>query len=499
MLFNPTFYVFITSVTASVFQGRSSVLLNDTHPSNVYGQGEPRVGWTESPDTRGTLDILWSCVFTSFICCWSILCINVPSKNATAHTQFKRKCLMAVTTLLAPEVISVTALGQYVSAWRSVKDFAAAGLSGWTMRHAFFADMGGFVLQPRDWMHFPINAKQLLWLVEHGYVAMPQVDAAVIRDKNKANGFMRLITAVQITWFCVNIVGRLAQRLAITVIEVTTVAFIYCALFTMFFWRHKPADVETAETLHTNATMKEILVAGGESAREPYRQTPLDFASRREWAWSRYLAHFQNATVARFRSRIVPIDHISSMTTPEIPFWIFRLGTLAVIGYCCLFVPPWNSSFPTRAEQILWRIATVGNLGSLVGGELLTDWIFFIWPFIKKRWGSTCEGPGTQDQESLNYPGRQQRSPGQQESPDAHKTRIGPCPKRTLWDKIRNNSPSNDPHLTLPLKAILPVWVFVVIYLVSRAYIVVEDFIELRSLPLSAFKNVEWSGLFPHV
>ncbi|KAK2606913.1 hypothetical protein N8I77_005635 [Diaporthe amygdali] len=200
------------------------------------------------------------------------------------------------------------------------------------MRHAFLADMGGFILQPRDWKQFPINAKQLLWLIENGYVAIPQVDTAVIRDKNKTDGFMRLITAVQITWFCVNFFGRLAQGLAITAIELTTVAFIYCALLSMFFWRHKPADVETAEILYTNATMKEILVAGGEAAREPYRQTPLDFVSRQEWSWSKYLAHFQNATVARFRSRSVPIDHISSATTPQIPFWLFRLGSIVIMG-----------------------------------------------------------------------------------------------------------------------------------------------------------------------
>jgi hypothetical protein len=174
--------------------------------------------------------------------------------------------------LLAPEAICFTATGHYVSACQSVRDFSAAGLGGWIMRHSFVADMSGFILQPRSWVHFPINAKQLLWLIEYGYIAVPQVDAAAIRDKNKTNGFKRLIIAAQITSFCANIAKQLAQGLAITAIEVTTVAFIYFALIPMFLWRNKLADVETAETLHIDATMDEILLAGGEVAKEPERQ-----------------------------------------------------------------------------------------------------------------------------------------------------------------------------------------------------------------------------------
>lgn len=489
MLFQPAHIILITSTAASALHAGSS-LSNATHPTSIYGQGEPRAGWIEASNTRGTFDILWSCVFTSFICCWSILCINVPARKATAKTQFKRKCLIALATILAPEATCFTAIGQYFSARQSVKDFAAAGLDGWTMRHAFFTDMGGFILQPRDWVQFPINAKQLLWLIEHEYIAMPQVDAAAIRDRNKANGFVRFITAVQISWFCVNIAGRLAEGIAITAIEVTTVAFIYYGLGTMIFWRHKPADVETAEILHTHATMNEILLAGGEAAREPYRQTPLDFASPQEWAWSRLLAHFENATVERFLSRSVPIDHISTITTPEIPLWIFRLCSLGVIGNFALFVPSWNSSFPSRTEQVLWRIAIMCNLGSLLGGELLMDWVFMIWPSIKARWGSKRNGSESEDHDPLNQLTRQQAR-----SDEIEKAQFT---KRTLWDRIRNNSPSAHPHLTLPLKVILPMWFFAIIYLISRVYIIVEDFVELRSLPLSAFKNVEWSSVFPH-
>lgn len=188
---------------------------------------------------------------------------------------------MALATLFAPEAICVTALGQYFSAYRSVNDFSAAGIDGWTMRHAFIADMGGFLFQTPDWVPFPINAKQLLWLIQNGHVITPQKEMVTILDKNKTDGFMRLITTAQTIWFCANIIGRLIQGLAIMAIEVTTVAFIYCGLIMMFLWRHKPAGIGTAETLYKNTSIRDILLAGGAAAEKPYKKTPLEFVCRK--------------------------------------------------------------------------------------------------------------------------------------------------------------------------------------------------------------------------
>ncbi|TPX16017.1 uncharacterized protein E0L32_000351 [Thyridium curvatum] len=459
--------------------------------SNVYGQGEPKQGWTSSPDSRGTLDILWGSSMTSFLCCWSILCINVPPREDSRRVVLTRKLLMALATLFAPECIVVVAFGQYLSARRSVKDFAAAGISHWTMRHAFVADMGAFLLQTPDWLPFPVNAQQLLWLIQHNYIEIPRQQIQSIIDKNKADGFMRLIMAAQTIWFCVNIVGRLAQGLAITAIEVTTVAFIYCGLSIMFFWRHKPAGVETVEILHSRASLADILIAGGDAARHPYYETPLDFINRKEWAWSKYLAHCRQAISGRFKAHRKPANHISSLTTPEIPFNLFRLGTIGVMGYCCLFIPPWNSSFPTLEEQLLWRVSTVGCLASLVTMELLTDWVFYLWPAIQRRWRT-----------SRRQSNREREPTGDSGVRRAHEisAQAGQqAPTTMLWNRLRNNSPSKDPDLAIPLKVVVALWVSGLIYTVCRVYILVEDFVELRALPASAFKTVDWSQAFPHM
>lgn len=72
--------------------------------------------------------------------------------------------------------------------------FHADGYSSWTMRHAFFADMGGFLLQTSDCRPFPLDAKQLHYMVSHGYLKYPELAKAAIDDKDKADGVARYAT-----------------------------------------------------------------------------------------------------------------------------------------------------------------------------------------------------------------------------------------------------------------------------------------------------------------
>jgi hypothetical protein len=84
---------------------------NDTYTS----------GWNSSPNSRGTADILLSCLFTIIICCWTTVCPNVPAINEGRWYQFRDKFDLACIGLLGPEFLLGIALGQRTSARRSVK------------------------------------------------------------------------------------------------------------------------------------------------------------------------------------------------------------------------------------------------------------------------------------------------------------------------------------------------------------------------------------------
>jgi hypothetical protein len=63
---------------------------------------------------------------------------------------------------------------------------------------------------------------------------------------------------------------------------------------------------------------------------------------------------------------------------------------------------------------------------------------------------------------------------------------------------LRNNSPDHDADLTVPLKAIIPITLLAASYTVARAYILLEDLVNLRAQPASAFATVQWANFLPH-
>jgi len=101
--------------------------------------------------------------------------------------------------VLGPDFVLLLAVGQYCSAKASEKAFARSKIKGWTLKHAFFADMGGIHLElPNHYPElksFPINAKQLHFMVANEYIPFPsQITEAVIDDKNKYDGLSRYVS-----------------------------------------------------------------------------------------------------------------------------------------------------------------------------------------------------------------------------------------------------------------------------------------------------------------
>jgi hypothetical protein len=346
---------------------------------------EGKQGWTSQPNERGTIDIITSCGITMFLCSWSVICLNVPGPDDSKFRLFRRKAYITALAFIGPEFLFQIALGQLVSARRSVKDFHASGYKQWTITHAFYADMGGFILHTKDWLPFPINAKQLHYLVIKGYVKLPELERETINDKNKVDILLRLITVFQILWFVINMAGRAAQELAITCGELTTAAFIVCSIGTTLCWIYKPADVLRPEIIETDVTISEILLKAGERAREPYSNTPLDFVSRKEWVWSIYWSNWIN---------------------------ILLCG--------------WNYSFPTYTELILWRAASVTIMATLVAYWAISEFGFSLYPAVQRRFANDAL-----------VPSQPKKTPQQKQQVGCHWLTLK---VRSVASSIRNNS-----------------------------------------------------------
>ncbi|MCJ1273929.1 hypothetical protein MMC21_001722 [Puttea exsequens] len=434
-----------------------------------------------------------------FLCSWSLLCLNVPPQGERNLYRWRRKFWMTCLTLLAPEWIFQTAVGQWIHARRSIKNYHEAGYLWWTEKHGFFANMGGFMLQARDkaqvgepepkyWTTFPLNADQLLYLMKHNYVKPLQIDKKLIREKDKVDGAIRILTLLQISWFLINVVGRAAQHLTITCLELTTAFFIFCAFGISFCWAHKPADLVLPEIIITEYFIQDILDNAGDQARGPYLRTPLDFVDHKEWALSLYFQH----CVSILRHMRIPIGRpvvpipaienthdlpVSDTVTTTI-FWFSMV-------YVVLFFSAWNFTFPSHMEAILWRAAIVTTVLTLPAFWFSTRWAFSWYPRLKERFNLQFSDPM-----QLRTAPRCRHWPGHGRLARRARSVLACC---------KNNSISKHEKLDIPLKAIFPMYILGFLYCTARAYIYAADLCELRSLPPNTYDSVNWADLVPHL
>ena len=456
--------------------------------SSPITDADPRQGWISSPDGRGTMSIIWSCVVTTFLCCWSVLVINLPGPESTQWSTISRKLFLLGLCAVAPEIIFQVALGQWLSARNSKRLFNASGYSEWTLRHSFFVDMGGLHLQCPGHSSFPINTRQLHYLIDKEYVDYPSIKENQIRDRNKVDGTLRIITLVQTLFFMTNMLLRAIQKLAITALELSTSAFVVMSISITVFWFRKPADVVRCEFIETNVPIATILADHDLSVEDVYTYTPLDFIGREEWSWSILWMHGLNCLRKLHlagQPQELPVQRFQNTISPVIQGWFLVLFAVLSLAYLGIFVAGWHYDFPTSNEQILWRSA---SLIALITASLvfITQQFFFHWcPSLSQR------------SNRVRFSSKVRQNPCIQRACDWLKLINDKFDDLTA--SLRNNSVSKVPALDAPVGAVLMTWFLGFFYVSARAYIIVADFVELRSLPRSAYRTLNFSSLTPYV
>jgi hypothetical protein len=65
--------------------------------------------------------------------------------------------------------------------------------------------------------------------------------------------------------------------------------------------------------------------------------------------------------------------------------------------------------------------------------------------------------------------------------------------------RMRNNSSGDDPNLDIPLRILLPGMPLILLYVVCRLYIFVEDGLAFRSQPKGVYESINWMQYLPHI
>lgn len=431
-------------------------------PSAYVGSQNNRVhGWVGQPNYRGTMDIIWTSLAAMFISTYVMLCLNVPSLGESWWSVAYRRMLWMGVSIAGPEFVLTAATGQWAAAKRSVEDFRRAGFEAWTMKHAFFADMGGIEINPPDFVPFRVNAKQLHYLVTKGYLPYPNILRKEIWDKSKQDTIAKVITCVQIAYLILQCIGRALQGLAITTLELFALAIVVCSIATSWCWLQKPADVKFPIRIDMETGIARVLHEGGAAAAGPYRQTPLDFVDDLCPSWSLNIQTFINMPIGPFER---PISRFGNDRFPYLELRDNTMLFIATLIYAAIHVCAWNWTFPSRIEKTLWRLASM-----ILFGSTIAFWIFesvAVW--------YRYNGGEKYLYRFLNKLDRLE---------DIEKLRI---------EKAANPR-------KLPLKGeFWSIFPLASIYAIARTYLLVEAFVGLRNLEASAYVNVNWSIYLPH-
>jgi hypothetical protein len=367
-----------------------------------------------------------------------------------------------VIAILGPEIVLTYAAGQWSRAKHSVAAFHKSGYKQWTIRMAFYADMGGFVLHTNDFDPFPLNAKQLHWLVVNKYIDYPPYSIEEIRDKSKQDRLAKLISSIQVTYFIIECIARTAQGLAITTLELNTLCIVVSSLMTAYAWMHKPVDVRTPFKIIAPYSITAI------TGDREWDTTPLDFIDENGPGWSLNVQEFMKMPVIPVAR---PIQLIPDDRFPMNPYGVQEycvcFGTLLFTG---LHILGWHFSFPSAIEKLLWRISSLilfGVTAAFWVCETAASWTrlgrwqwLYLYLFDKNKLASFKEERREQQE--------------------------------------RNTSTRKAIELPLAWEfwKIAPI---ALIYGVARMYQIVEMFLQLRHLDASTFVQVSWSTYLPHI
>lgn len=468
--------------------------------TNSTTNSYPLQGWTSSPDGRGSFGILWSCVVCIGLSTWSAICLNVPNPTDTIWTRLKRKCWITFIAVMGPEYLLGFALGEWQSARQSVAEFRKLRQDDrWTIRHAFFADMGGFSLRTNDNIQFFLNTKHILWLVKHKVISSNEfedkflLDIKTIDDRNKSNSFIRVVAVFQAIWFCINLIARGAQHLSVTTLEITTVGMIIDSVILYYIWKDKPADIELTEIINTHLNLETILSLEEDSAARtrPYLRSPLGFASHDVSTFNliyHYLMNIIKGIYPKYWITTLEKSHGRRSDNDVLPLngVAMVIGVLATIVFLSINFIPWNFTFPTSTERLLWRVSSCGLVGIFIPLIFYTD-IFF--------------GKDRIHQMQLTVRAHRAKL---QELLDSNANKVSwkswlIYKAHVFAMKLRNNSPMNDPDLDVSLHFLLMGVPIFAIYSLFRVYLLVEDIIAFRAISADAFDTVKWMAFIPHM
>ena len=234
---------------------------------------EATVGWVSDPNGRGTITLLTSCLLTLGLCVWSAMHLDIPPRRISHIRLWLLYFKWSIIGVLGPELVVYVAWRQLNSA-RTLRSEVQKALAmsedeqaegekmfgtrrkpeeDWSLVHGFYGGMGGYVFDLErgrptylascipNLRRLTLTARGVALLAKCGL--LPEISREEIQDKNKADHLAKTVVCVQGAWFLFQTLGRVGQHLPVTLLEINTLAHVFCALLVYLLWWNKPSMI----------------------------------------------------------------------------------------------------------------------------------------------------------------------------------------------------------------------------------------------------------------
>lgn len=328
------------------------------------------------------------------------------------------------------------------------KEFKALDYRGvrWEAIHSFYCLMGGFrVSQPDSGEGF-IPYDTMFKLLKRGHVKPEGIpSSSKIKSKSKQDGLIKILTLLQAGSFVIRIVARAVERLPITTLEFSALAFLPGTICMIIFWWNKPYDITDPTTI----VIHHRVIEPGPN----HSILCSDFAQIRISVVDLKYSSTSKEIMRIIRKESMIILHSFSLIT-----------AVFFIVYGGIHLAAWNFSFATSIEQTLWRVSSI-----IMTGVLPLSW--GITSFAHKAWTQMTDA---------NWDERG--------NPIIQLSFRG-------W-RLKANDTAPKKNITIPMVQIVH-GTAVLFYAAARIYVLLEALLALRSLPSQCYDTVSWPAYLP--
>ena len=216
--------------------------------------------------------------------------------------------------------------------------------------------MGGFMLYENGVMVETLVIERLEELESEGRIYWPSISEKEIEDRSKGDAFSKAFAVLQTTWFVIQCVARGVYGLAITELEVATLAFAVLNGALYFLSWNKPLGVVCPVPVYLLSSTQE---AGTQTTDSEDGESPFAF----------YCEKFQDMVLGSAFSHLV--DMVLCTTAGP---------ALSVLTF---YAP----SCGTQKITIANRSAYIGSIiGSTFGGIHCIAWSFQSFPSVEEQY-----------------------------------------------------------------------------------------------------------------